>query len=118
LPFNYRRPIFGKCDPSLCRQISSYASSPADTHSTLRTSRRSPLEDREKQLRKQIWSQDVGYILQLIALRALAAWTGDHDAGIVPEDVESVFLAQELFGGGFDGGEVREVELEEVEGAF
>jgi hypothetical protein len=56
--------------------------------------------------------------LQLVALWALAARAGDHHTGIVPKDIESVFFAQEFLSGGFDGREVREVELVEVEGAF
>jgi hypothetical protein len=39
-------------------------------------------------------------------LGALATWAGDHNAGIVPQDVEAIFFVQELFDGGFYGGEV------------
>ena len=42
---------------------------------------------------------------------------GDHDAGVVDEGVEAGGLSEEGGGGGADGGEVGEVEVEVCEGA-
>jgi hypothetical protein len=117
--FHDRRTVFCEDDSSLRRhQISSKAASPTDSYSAVRTLRRSLLQHRQQQLRKQVWAQNVRYVLQLIAVRALAVCARDHDAGVIPENIEPVCSAEEVLGGGLDGGEVREVKLEEVEGPF
>lgn len=48
----------------------------------------------------------------------LASLGRDHDAGVVPEDIEFLLLGEELLRGGFDGGEVVEVEVQVRERAF
>ena len=59
----------------------------------------------------------VGAELEFVALLGRGALGGDHDAGVVPEDVEAVIVFEEGVCGCFDGGEVVEVEVERVERA-
>lgn len=48
-----------------------------------------------------------------MALGVFGAGGGDHDAGVVGEDVEALLVGEEVVDGGFDGREVGEVEFEE-----
>nr|POE94673.1 hypothetical protein CFP56_16910 [Quercus suber] len=74
------------------------------------------------QQRRQVGGEEpgpeaVGAHLQLVALRGLGAERGRHDAGVVGEDIEALLPAEELVGGGADGGQVGEIELEVLEAA-
>ena len=50
--------------------------------------------------------------MEFVALFGCGALRGDHDAGVVDKDIETGVFAEEGLGGGFDGGEVVEVEVE------
>ena len=58
----------------------------------------------EQELGEQEGTEVVGPELQLVALFCLAALRGRHDAGVVPEDIKAVFLAEKVFGGFLNGG--------------
>ncbi len=51
---------------------------------------------------------------KLVALGTLAAFGRNHDAGIMPEGVESRFLLEESLGCGLHGCQVGKVEGEEL----
>lgn len=69
-------------------------------------------ENRMEQLGEEEGSHVVGAELHVIALLCLAALWGDHDASVVPQNVEAVILTEKIFGRGFDGCQVVKVEME------
>lgn len=60
-------------------------------------------------MREEKPPEDVDTQLELEPLGRLGPLGGDHDARVVPEDVEMFLLLQELLGGLLDGAEVAEV---------
>lgn len=72
-------------------------------------------EEREELLRQEVVAEDVGGELQLVALRGAGAGGRRHDAGVVGEDVEAGFAREEGGRGGLDGGQVGEVDAQELE---
>lgn len=65
-----------------------------------------------QELGQEEGSDVVGAELLLVALDRLAALRRGHDAGVVPEDVQSVIVGEEGVGCGLDGGQVVQVEMQ------
>ncbi len=93
-------------------QLGGNGRDPDDAHAALGFARGSLLENGRAKLRTGKVAQAVGAELHLVALRRLGPLRGHHDAGIVEEHVEAVVLGGKGLGGGLDGGQVAEVEVQ------
>ena len=70
-----------------------------------------------KERRKKVGEKEVAKVVeaerQLVALDRFGALRRNHDASVIPEDVEARLLGEELLGRCLDRGQVVELELKE-----
>lgn len=91
----------------------------------------SRVQERREEVLQQPWAEDVGAHLQFVALGVVSAERrrrrrggiylgglgpagGKHEACVVPDNIETRFLLEERLCGGLHGGQVGEVDVEEL----
>lgn len=107
----------GEIDRGLRREIRRQTRHPNNANAVLGRRLGRLLQDRGQEVHKQEMAQHVGPLLQFVTLNGLGALGWRHDAGVVPDHIETRLGSEELVGGGFDGGQVVEDQLEEEEAA-
>ena len=71
-------------------------------------------KERRDELGEKEVTKVVDAKLQLVALDSLRALRWNHDAGVIPEDIEACLLGEKLLSRCLDRGQVVELEFQEV----
>jgi hypothetical protein len=113
-----RGPKVGHIQPTCGRRkIDPLAAGLDDADGALRCGFSGGLKGWKEELCEEEGHETVGGELELVALFGHAAEWGQGYACVVPEHVEFGLFGFEVFGGGFDGTEVVELEEEKLERA-
>jgi hypothetical protein len=102
-----------KVNGRILYEVGRHGRNPDDAHRILRRTLGCLDQQRREKVHKEEMSQGIGALLQFVALHSLGTLGRHHDACVVPQNIKTRLVCEEVIGRRFDGCQVVELQLEE-----